>query len=140
MRPHVNGLSTKGMEALEMEAPGLYDSDDERAPIYHSNGSKLHHHQPAVNKLEMCCLCIQLHLEAYPRVATLLFVLVIGGTFGAVITIFSPFSHGLSLNTMPHDYSAIDFNYNFKSAQVEHWCLFVSDLESCGVRRWSFFS
>jgi hypothetical protein len=136
MRPHANGLSTKGMEALEMEAPGLYDSDDdERAPIYNGSKLPLQQHQ-TMNKLEMCCLCIQLHLEAYPRVATLLFVLFIGGTFGAVITIFSPFSHGLSLNTMPHDYSAIDFNYNFKSAQVEHWCLFVSDLELSWIRRW----
>jgi hypothetical protein len=25
-------------------------------------------------------------------------------------------------NRVSHDYTAIDYNYNFKASQIDHWC------------------
>jgi hypothetical protein len=31
-------------------------------------------------------------------------------------------------NRVSHDYTAIDYNYNFKASQIDHWCLFCKYL------------
>lgn len=66
---------------------------------------------------------IRLYLEGHPFVATLLLFGVIGVLLHFLV---SAMRRPIARHRISHDYTKINYDYNFRASQMQHWCLFVS--------------
>lgn len=74
-----------------------------------------------IRSLFMLC---KLYMEYYPGITSCIAALLVGmGVLAFVLSFHKP----VTRNRLYHDYSHIDMTYNFKAAQVDHWCLWGGD-------------
>jgi hypothetical protein len=81
--------------------------------------------KPTTSTLDRLSMMVRLYYELYPKT-------VLAGcacAVGVVLFWWSPtLAGGHSMrNYMTHDYTALEDNFSFKSAQIDHWCLFGGD-------------
>jgi len=69
-------------------------------------------------------LLARLYMESYPRITSFLgFIIFVFSIYAAVVYSKPP----LKRNQLAHEYKDIDRTYNWKLAQMDHWCLFGDD-------------
>ena len=74
--------------------------------------------------IDQLWMLIKLHLEYYPKIAASIGFILLGLFFYFFVnSLRTP----VSRHTLHHgEYTKIDQHYNFKAAQIDHWCLWVS--------------
>lgn len=123
-----NGQTNEGISPLEMESLNPSSEDNKKgnnaaAPSSGRASSFLPDHP-----LDKLMLLIKLYFELYPR-------LMFSGclvVFILLIKWWSPWTSWYNAkysqrNYMTHDYSNLENDFNFKAAQIDHWCLFGGD-------------
>jgi hypothetical protein len=73
--------------------------------------------------LEGFWMLTKLYIESYPKIATVVAFFLIGCL---MLFLGTSLQAPVTRNRISHDYTAIDYNYNFRASQIDHWCLFVS--------------
>ena len=73
--------------------------------------------------IDQIIMLAKLYMESYPRVTSILgFVIFVFAVYATVVYSKPP----MKRNQLAHEYKDIDRTYNWKLAQMDHWCLFVS--------------
>ena len=85
---------------------------------------------PTASFLERGWTLLKLYMEYYPKITAVVVFLLIG----VVMSITIPnLRKPVTRNRLEHDYSHIARHYDFKAAQIDHWCLWVSAIfRLCG--------
>lgn len=68
-------------------------------------------------------IMVRLYIEYYPRLSSLLVIMFL--CFGIYMLAYQ-IRKPVTRNRLSHDYTKIDLHYNWKSSQIDHWCLWVS--------------
>jgi hypothetical protein len=76
----------------------------------------------SMHPLTSLWMLIKMHLEYYPKISSLLGITLLGLFMYLAVEASKP---PLSRHKLAHDYTNIDAAYNWKAAQIDHWCLFV---------------
>jgi len=77
------------------------------------------------NILDRVGALVRLYMELHPVIASIAVFVLLTMAVSLAVTVLFP-RHGPRRNRMHHDYSQIEYNYNFRASQLDHWCLFVS--------------
>jgi hypothetical protein len=84
-----------------------------------------HHHHQIPGKCRTGCMLLKMYMEVYPLVFALVFFSMLLLSILVLVENIMP-SHR-HRHELSHDYSNIDSHYNFRAAQIDHWCLFGGD-------------
>jgi hypothetical protein len=112
--PSDDEISADELEALANGEP--------KGGIPAMNGSS----QLPASSWDQLLLLIKLYFELYPR-------LMLSGsafTLGLLLWAWSPWQSwgkAMNRNYMTRDYTALQDNFQFQTAQIDHWCLFGGD-------------
>ena len=113
-----NGNRNEEISPMELEALASHGESGKKGP--RAGGSS-----PSFDKV---LLLVKLYFELYPR------VMLSGSAFcvGLLLWAWSPWQNWHSgsynyRNHMTRDYTALQDDFNFKTAKIDHWCLFGGD-------------
>ena len=84
--------------------------------------------QPSDHPLSQLWLLIKLHIESYPKIFSTVGLVALAFLMYMAVEWSKP---SLSRHKVSMDYSDISLDYNFRAAQIDHWCLFVCFIFSC---------
>lgn len=107
-------------EISPLELESLANHGDTRPNTITSNNSLPSH------PCDKLMLLIKLYFELYPKVMLSSSAL----TLGVLLWAWSPWQgwgNSPVRNYMTRDYTALTDNFNFQTAQIDHWCLFGGD-------------
>lgn len=93
-----------------------------------SSSTTFHSRRTASSLADRIWMLVRLYAESHPvLVSTIVFVVVtaaVSAAWGAAYPHHGPRGR----HQIHHDYSKIEYNFNFRATQMDHWCLFVSAL------------
>lgn len=116
-----NHIVAMEMESLNTGHQSVRQSSRQQNQSYYSSSSGGGFN---VHPLTSLWMLIKMHLEYYPKISSILGITLLGFLMYLAVEASKP---PLSRHKLAHDYTDIDKAYNWKAAQIDHWCLFVSN-------------
>lgn len=111
--PRVHDSKVNEMLAMEMES-------------LHPGSTTVRRQQPRPQHhfFSQLWLLIKLHIESYPKIFSTIGLIALAFFMYMAVEWSKP---PLARHQLNADYSAIKMDYNFKAAEIDHWCLFGGD-------------
>ena len=107
------------MQALEVEMEAL-NEDGEPQP-------QPQQPQQQPNLVTQLCRPLRMYMELYPRVLCLAWAIHGLVAILCLCVLVKSMQRPPERNRLHHDYTKLDMHYNWKAAQMDHWCLFGGD-------------
>lgn len=107
-----NGASAKESNMVAMEMESLHPG----STTVRTNS------KPPASFLSNLWMLIRLHIESHPQIFSIV------GLLGLAFFMYVAVEYSrppLERHKVTGDYSVLKMNYDFKAAQIDHWCLFV---------------
>jgi hypothetical protein len=79
---------------------------------------------------------VRLYMEIHPVLASVVVFGMLTALACLLVAVVHPHHGPRGRHQIHHDYSKIEYNYNFKASQMEHWCLFVRSVCLCVDVSW----
>jgi hypothetical protein len=107
-----------GIEPMEVEQ--LHPRPSAAAGTFHSRRRAASGSLP-----DRIWMLVRLYAEAHPVIASVLSFVAVTAAASAAWGAAYPHHGPRGRHRIHHDYTKIDYHYNFRASQMDHWCLFV---------------
>jgi hypothetical protein len=117
-----------GTNIVAMEMESLHPSGGGQQSVRRQNrqssssSSQQSSGEYRMHPLTSLWMLIKLHLEYYPKISSIVGISLLAFLMYLAVEASKP---PLARHKLTHDYTDIDAAYNWKAAQIDHWCLFV---------------